>query len=295
VGVVRSAAGVRAVERTGATARLALLEAGALASAFRGCSVVVHLAQIGTEREGQTFDVVNVQGTRQVIAAARGAGVPRVVLLSGLGVARYGLAPRSTNRYFLSKLAAELELFRSDREAVVFRPSYIVGPGDGLITALLRDLTQGEVRQPGDGSYRVQPIAVSDAAAAILAAARTPAPGTARGRDRHRVFNLVGPEPISYRRLIERVAAQARVQGRPAGHIVREIPMAEAENRAVSGDQGGGLSPEELDCLLCDEVADPRPLEKLLGRALTQLGEAVAIAVQGSPAGSARSERAGPV
>ena len=48
-----------------------------------------------------------------VLGFALAAGVGRLVFLSGLGVAHYGQARRCTNPYFLSKLAAELELHRS--------------------------------------------------------------------------------------------------------------------------------------------------------------------------------------
>jgi hypothetical protein len=43
------------------------------------------------------------------------------------------------------------------------------------------------------------------------------------------------------------------------------------------------MPPEELDCLLCDEIGDARPLESLLGRFLTPLGEALSAAVRGTP------------
>jgi hypothetical protein len=43
------------------------------------------------------------------------------------------------------------------------------------------------------------------------------------------------------------------------------------------------MLPDELDCMLCDEVADHRPLEGLLGRFLTPLDEAIAVAVRGLP------------
>jgi len=36
----------------------------------------------------------------------------------------------------------------------------------------------------------------------------------------------------------------------------------------------------DLDCLLCDEVSDPRPLEALIGRPLTPLDDALAAAVR---------------
>jgi nucleoside-diphosphate-sugar epimerase len=245
----------------------------ALVRALDGCRAVVHLAQIGAERGGQTYEAVNVGNTERVLEDARHAGVPRVVYFSGLGVARYGMSPRSSNAYFLSKLAAETILFRSGLEGVVFRPSYVVGPGDAFVPAVLQALEGGAVERPGDGSYRVQPIAVADAASCVLVAVERPAGAFPS------VFDLVGPEALPYARLVERLALVARAQGRPAELRVREIPVEEADRRARAGGYQGML-PDELDCLLCDEVSDPAPLESLLGRPLTPLDEALAAAVR---------------
>jgi NADH dehydrogenase len=279
VGIVRSAAGAEAVQRAGGRPLIVSDLAGhSLARALAGARVAVHLAHIGSEQGGATYEAVNVHGTRHVVTAARAADVARVVLFSGLGVARYGLAPRLTNRYFLSKLSAELELFRSDRQAVVFRPSYIVGPGDGVVRMLLEGLAGGGLEIPGDGAYRMQPVFVEDAAGAVLSAASSAAPSTSPP---HRVVDLVGPEPVSYRELIASVARTARARGRPAHDQVREIAVDEAERRARTGGFHG-MGPDELDCLLCDEVADPRPLAALLGRPLTPLAAALEAAVRGA-------------
>jgi hypothetical protein len=70
----------------------------------------------------------------------------------------------------------------------------------------------------------------------------------------------------------------ARAGGRRAEYKVREIPNPEVDRRAATGGYRG-LSPAEVDCLLCDEVSDPAPLEALLGRALTPLDEALAAAL----------------
>lgn len=281
VGAVRSEEASRAVTEAGGRAfPVPGLEPDALARAFSGARAVVHLAQIGAERPGATYESVNVQGTRAVVQAAGNAGVPRVVFLSGLGVARYGMSRRTTNGYFLSKLAAELELFRSGREAVVFRPSYIVGPGDGLVVRLLRQMAKGEVERPGDGRYRMQPVAVTDAAEAILAALFLPAPGAGSLLE-PRVFDLVGPEPVAYRDLIDRLGRIARSQGKFGGYVVKEVPIEEADRRAASGGFHG-MPPAELDCLLCDEVSDPGPLVGLLGRPLAPLDDALAAAVGGA-------------
>jgi len=286
VGIVRSEKSAAVVARLGARASVVpRLEAEPLAAALAGAQAVVHLAMIGSEREGRTYEAVNVQGTRAVVDAARRAGVPRVVLFSGLGVAHYGLTRRCTNPYFLSKLAAEVELFRSGREAVVFRPSYIVGPGDGLVTKILGEMGSGEVVRVGDGRYRMQPIFVGDAAAAALAAARNPPPGSAPPP---RVFDLVGPEPVSFQSFLERTAAAARAAGRKANFQIREVSVEQADRAAGAGGFRG-MGADELDCLLCDEVSDAAPLSHFLGRPLTPLDEAIAAAVRGTATRAASS------
>jgi NADH dehydrogenase len=280
-GLVRSEEAARTVTYAGgAPVMVPDLTADALAPALAGAAAVVHLAQIGSEKRGQTFDAVNVEGTRAVAAAARAAGVPRVVYFSGLGVARYGMAPRTTDRYFRSKLRAEAALFDSGLEVLVFRPSYILGPRDGLVSSLLRQMAAGEVEQVGDGAYRMQPIAVRDAAAAVVAGIGGPTPAPAPGRGPHRVIELVGPQAVTFREFVEALTTTARTLRRPAEFRVRTITVEEADRRAR---EGKGMPPEELDCLLCDEIGDARPLEALLGRFLTPLDEALAAAVRGTP------------
>jgi NADH dehydrogenase len=273
-GVVRSEPAALVVREAGGyPVQLMGRDPEALVRALDGCTAVVHLAQIGAERGGQTYEAVNIGLTERVLEDARHAGVPRVVYFSGLGVARYGMVPRCSNPYFLSKLAAETIVFRSGLEAVVFRPSFVVGPGDAFVATVLRAMEGGEVERPGDGSYRMQPVAVADAAAAVLTAAEREADSFPT------VFDLVGPEAVSYAALLERLAGVARALGRRAELRVREIPIEEAERRARGGGYHGMLA-DELDCLLCGEVADPAPLAALLGRPLAPLDEALAAAVR---------------
>jgi len=273
-GIVRSEPAAHAVtEAGGSPVQLVGRDPEALVRALDGCSAIVHLAQIGAERVGQTYGAVNVGYTERVLEDCRHAGVPRVVYFSGLGVARYGMSLRCSNEYFLSKLTAETILFRSGLEGVVFRPSFVVGPGDAFVPAVLRAIAGGEMERPGDGAYRMQPIAVADAALAAMAAVERPPDAFPR------VFDLVGPEAVSYGALLERLARVALALGRRADLRVREVPIAEADRRARAGGFQG-MAPDELDCLLCDEVADPAPLAALLGRPLTPLDEALAAAVR---------------
>ena len=275
-GIVRSEPAAQVVtEAGGSPVQLVGRDPEALVRALDGCRAVVHLAQIGAERGGQTYEAINIGLTERVLEDARHAGVPRVVYFSGLGVARYGMSRRCSNAYFLSKLAAETVLFRSGLEGVVFRPSYVVGPGDAFVPAALAALEAGEVEVPGDGSYRVQPVDVADAAAGVIAAVERPAEAFPT------VFDLVGPEAVAYSHLLARLAGVARRLGRGADLRVRSIPVEEAERRARRGGYQGML-PDELDCLLCGEVADPAPLEALLGRPLAPLDDALAAAVRGA-------------
>src|SRR5258706_12812255 len=113
----------------------------------------------------------------------------------------------------------------------------------------------------------------ADAAARVRAAIERP------GRGGPGVFDLVGPEPLAYRHFLDRLAAVARAQGRPADYRVREVPIEEADRQARK-DGYQGMHEDPLDCLLCDEVSDPSPLEALGGRLLTPLDESLAAAVR---------------
>jgi nucleoside-diphosphate-sugar epimerase len=277
-GTVRTDRGEAIVRGAGGRPyRVAGLHADELQPAFDGARAVVHLAGISAERAGGTYENVNLEGVRQVVAAARAAGVPRVVFFSGLGVARYGIAPRSTNRYFLAKLACEMELYRSGLEVAALRPSYVIGPGSELVPELLREMAQGEVERVGDGSYRLQPVAVRDVAELVLACAER----ASLGRLGHLVVDTVGPEPLAYSAFIDRVAAAAARLGLPSRHRIREVPIAEADRQAAAGGYRG-LLPDELDVLFCDEVSSPRGIEAALGRFLTPLDEAIETAIRGS-------------
>ena len=269
-GIVRSEAGARTVAAAGGEpCRVVSLSPEALEEHFDGAATVCHLAGIGSERSGDHYEEAIVGVTQNVARAARSAGVPRVVYFSGLGVASYGRTRRATNRYFLSKLAAELALFQSGLEVIVFRPSHIVGPGGELIGEIAVQLGSGRVEVIDDGSRRLQPIAVADAAEAVVAVSMLEKAWPA-------VVDLVGPEPVSQREIVDRIA---RVLGAGPGFRIESIDAAAADRRAAGGGYMG-MGPEELDCLLCDEVAEPDPLESLLGRPLKGLDAALAAALR---------------
>jgi UDP-glucose 4-epimerase len=120
-----------------------VLDRDSLASLFDGADVVVHLAFSIFGGRGQTRRV-NLIGSRNVFAAARKAGVRRLVYASS--VAAYGFHPdnpqpitegvpaRGSAGFYYSEQKAELEaaladsLEGSDVAAYVFRPCVVAGP-----------------------------------------------------------------------------------------------------------------------------------------------------------------------
>jgi uronate dehydrogenase len=97
-----------------------LTDPAAMASACAGVDAVVHLGGIPTEAPWADLLRVNIDGTRTVLAAARDAGVTRVVLASTIHVAGFhhrasapdgglpsGVPPRPDTYYGVSKAAVE--------------------------------------------------------------------------------------------------------------------------------------------------------------------------------------------
>ena len=108
----------------------------------------------------------------------------------------------------------------------------------------------------------MQPVAVADAADVVAALAT----GTWGPGQLHRVFDLVGPEALSLRAFTQRVARRAGIRD----YAVEELSEEEADRRSRAGGYPGML-PDELDCMLCDEIGEASPLEALLGRGLRPL------------------------
>jgi len=109
----------------------------ALARAFEGSNVVIHLAA-RAHRGGSDADFeCNVSATRAVVAATRAAGAKRLVLLSSIGVNgnvtherpfTEGDAPAPVEPYARSKRRAEEEVRAGGVEYVIVRPPLVYGP-----------------------------------------------------------------------------------------------------------------------------------------------------------------------
>jgi NADH dehydrogenase len=95
---------------------------GRLTEAMTGCAAVVHLVGIIAEKGDATFQKIHVEGTRQVVEAAKKAGVRRFVHMSALGS-----RPEAVANYHKTKFVAEQIVRESALDWTIFRPSMIVG------------------------------------------------------------------------------------------------------------------------------------------------------------------------
>lgn len=167
----------------------------ALAAAFTGCEAVAHCAGINREIGSQTYRRVHVEGTQNVVEAARAAGVKRIALISFLRA-----RPDCGSGYHESKWAAEEIVRQSGLPFTILKPGVIYGKGDHMIDHLTRAfLTFPVFGLVGFRDTLVRPVAVQDVAR-ILEAALT------AGRLDRKTVSVLGPEVMTLREAVERVA-----------------------------------------------------------------------------------------
>jgi len=104
-------------------------DAASLRAAFAGVDAVVHLVAIirGSRAD---FERVMAQGTRNVVAAAKEAGVRRFVLASALGLDE---RTKDAVPYFAAKWEMERAVKESGLEYVILRPSFVFGKDGGVL------------------------------------------------------------------------------------------------------------------------------------------------------------------
>jgi len=157
--------------------------------------LLLHLAQLD-ESAGRTrlMREVNVTGTQHLLAAARRAGLRRMVLLStgdAVGFSAYhDLSPEEAPpvKPYLThgRLAAEREALLDPvpadaLETVVARVPWVYGPGQpGRLVQLLRRIKEGRVLYLGDGNNLVPLVHVDSAVLGLLLCGFVP--GAAGGR-----------------------------------------------------------------------------------------------------------------
>jgi uncharacterized protein YbjT (DUF2867 family) len=211
-----------------------MTDPAALRRAVEGVDAVVHLVAIRQGRE-QEFRRVMVEGTRDLLAAARDADVGRFVLMSALGTSEQ---TKSLVPYYGAKWAMEELVRGSGVPYVVFRPSFVFARDGGILPTFVKLARLSPVTPiTGNGRQRIQPIWADDLATYF---------GDAVTRDdvTGNLYELGGPDAVTWNEFWARLK-RTLGQRRPSVHV----PLAFMRANALVTERLPGNIPLTRDLL----------------------------------------------
>jgi uncharacterized protein YbjT (DUF2867 family) len=177
-----------------------LSDTAMLANAFAGCEAVAHCAGINREIGSQTFRRIHIDGTRNVVEAAKAAGVRRITLMSFLRA-----RPDCGSPYHESKWAAEEIVRSSGLDYTIVKAGMVYGRGDHMLDHLSHSFyTLPLLATVGFRQKAIRPLAVDDLIQVLRAA-------LVDGRLPRKTIALTGAEELYLSDAARRVA---RVLGR---------------------------------------------------------------------------------
>jgi NADH dehydrogenase len=217
---------------------------------------------IEAPRRGRTFERVDAGGTEALVAAAKAAGVRRLVYISGAGAAAD--APR---HWFRAKWRAEEAVRGSGIAYTILRPSWIYGPGDRSLNRFL-GFTRWLpfVPQIGNGKQLLAPVFVDDIGALVADALVSPAATNV-------TLEVGGPETLSMDEII-RTALRISHKRRPIIHA--PAALMKLMTRPLTLLPSPPMTPDAIDFIVQSAPVDTAPLTAALPRHLTPLAEALA-------------------
>lgn len=205
----------------------------ALVAASESCTAVIHLAaKVGVVGDWESFRSVNVDGTHNVLTAARRSGLSKAVHISSPSVAHQGAAivgggaePPFVGRngawYPESKALAEsiaLDATTGELGVVVLRPHLIWGPGDTqLVGRIIERARTGRIGLVNHGNALIDTTYIDNAVMAVIAALDAVSPGAPCSG---RAYVIANGEPRPIRELVEGFCAAAGLA--PA---LRSLPL----------------------------------------------------------------------
>lgn len=178
-----------------------------LEKAAAGVERVIHLVGIIQEGPGATFRGVHVEGTRNVLEAAKKTNVRHFFYQSALGT-----RPGARSEYHKTKWEAEELVRASGIPFTILRPSLIYGPGDKFTLRLSQMLKLSPVLPViGTGKSKIQPIYIDDVITCIIKIATNDA-------FLNEMYEIGGPEQLTYEVLTSAIAEALGIK-RPMVHI----------------------------------------------------------------------------
>ncbi len=216
-----------------------------LARLMVGQDAVISLVGIlkGGEGEpyGKGFTRAHVELPQKIAAAARAAGVRRVLHVSALKA-----APDAPSGYLRSKEAGEAALKAAGLDLTIFRPSVIFGPGDSFLTLFARMARIAPLFPLAGAEARFQPVWVEDVAAAV-------ADSLLRAESIGASYDLCGPQQYSLRQLVSYAAA---ISGHPRAVIGLPQAIAWLQAWAMEFIPNGPMTRDNIRSMQVASVCD---------------------------------------
>ena len=247
------------------------------------CDAVVHLAaKVGVVGSWHDYRSVNVDGTANVVAAARRHSISRFVHVSTPSVAHAGDAlvgagatPAVTGRkrawYAESKALGEQLVVRSASDAlptVVIRPHLVWGPGDTqLVGRIIERARAGRLALVGDGAALIDTTYIDNAADALVAALDAAVPGAVCiGKP----YVIANGEPRPVAELVAGICRAAGVSVAPRHVPQRAAYVAGSVVERLWAVRGADAAEPPLTRFLAEQLGtahwfDPRPARDDLG------------------------------
>jgi uncharacterized protein YbjT (DUF2867 family) len=222
-----------------------------LDEALDGVEVAYYLIHSMDAATGEGFADVEHRQAERFAAAARRAGVRRIIYLGGLVPSDH--AP---SRHLASRLAVEEALLAGAPESVAFRASIIIAARSRSFRFLVRLIERLPVLAvPAWRRHRTQPIDGRDVLEFLAAAA------TVDARHAGRAWDLGGPDVMTYGELLDRIGDVMMLE-RPTLRLGFNLtPVASVVAAAVAGEDPGLIAPlmESLEYDLLPRHADAAP------------------------------------
>jgi uncharacterized protein YbjT (DUF2867 family) len=210
-----------------------------LAATLEGADCIVHLAGILIEDKNTSYQSANVDATEAVVKAAQQLNTKHLVFISVVGA-----GADSANAYFRSKGLAEEIVSKSGLPASIIRTPILLGPNTAGASSIIGAATQSRTKILGGGKYFMRPLDIDDLNQAILNCCDGESTKAA-------LYELVGPEPISYRDLIQKTGSMMN-NNVEIGSV--PIFLAKLVASISSRIKGGGITPTVIDVITMDEV-----------------------------------------
>ena len=225
-------------------------DADSLSEAFEGIEVMYYLVHsMGTSSD---FEAAEGRAAGNVVAAAKRAGVRRIVYLSGLH------PDGELSPHLRSRTAVGEALIESEIETVVLQAGIVIGSGSASFE-MMRHLTDRlpVMTTPKWVHNRIQPIAIDDVLHYLAEAATAVVP-------KSRTWDVGGPDVMEYRDAMQGYAHVAGLRKRVIVVLPLLTPSIASWWVGLVTPVPSGLARPLVESLHCDAVCREHDIEAII-------------------------------